>query len=169
MDSTGKIYVANFRETVVADSVTVYSAGSYAVGAPIATISGDNTGLSYPHGVGVDANGNISVLDDNGTVTTYAAGSSGNATPIATLSINSGKDTEATGIAVGRSGKIYVSVTGVVICRRAILPSDESWQGTRLPTRQRRKCKTGCPHQRSRHRPRIAFGSSPWIKTVTSM
>ena len=117
MDSTGKIYVANFQGNGRPDSVTVYSAGSYAVGAPIATISGDNTGLSSPIGVGVDANGNISVLDDNGTVTTYAAGSSGNATPIATLSINSGKNTEATGIAVGRSGKIYVSVTGVVICR----------------------------------------------------
>ncbi|MFZ0680747.1 SBBP repeat-containing protein [Candidatus Binatus sp.] len=118
MDSTGKIYVANFQGNGRPDSVTVYPAGSYAVGAPIATISGANTALSFPRGVGVDANGNISVLNDNGTVTTYAAGSSGNATPIATLSINSGKNTAATGLAVEGSGKIYVSVTGVVICRR---------------------------------------------------
>jgi sugar lactone lactonase YvrE len=119
VDSTGKIYVANLRGNGPADSITIYSAGSYAVGAPIATISGDNTGLSFPVGVGVDANGNISVLNNNGTVTTYAAGSSGNATPVATLSINSGKNTAATGLAVDRSGKIYISVTGVVICRRS--------------------------------------------------
>jgi sugar lactone lactonase YvrE len=118
VDSAGKIYVANVQGISQADSVTVYSAGSYAVGAPIASISGANTALSFPRGVGVDANGNISVLNDNGTVTTYAAGSSGNATPVATLSINSGKNTEATGLAVDRSGEIYVSVTGVLICRR---------------------------------------------------
>jgi sugar lactone lactonase YvrE len=118
VDSRGKIYVANVQRSGHADSVTVYSAGSYAVGAPIATISGASTALFFPRGVGVDANGNISVLNDNGTVTTYAAGSSGNATPVATLSINSGKNTVASGIAVERSGKIYVSVTGIVICRR---------------------------------------------------
>ncbi len=119
VDSTGKIYVANLQGNSPGDSITIYSAGSYAVSAPIATISGDNTGLSFPVGVGVDANGKISVLNNNGTVTTYAAGSSGNATPVATLSINSGKNTAATGLAVDRSGKIYVSLTGVVICRRS--------------------------------------------------
>jgi sugar lactone lactonase YvrE len=117
VDSTSKIYVANVQGNGH-DSVTVYSAGSYAVGAPIATISGENTALSFPLGVGVDANGNISVLNNNGTVTTYAAGSSGNATPVATLSISIGKNTTATGLAVDRSGKIYVSVTGDLICRR---------------------------------------------------
>jgi sugar lactone lactonase YvrE len=117
VDSSGKIYVANTQGISHDDSITVYSAGSYAVGVPMATISGDNTGLSFPIGVGVDASGNISVLNDNSTVTTYAAGSSGNAQPVATLSINSGKNTAASGIAVERSGKIFVSVTGVVICR----------------------------------------------------
>lgn len=119
LDSSGNIYVANVQGIAQADSVTVYSAGSYAVGAPIATISGDDTALSFPRGVGVDANRNISVLNNNGTVTTYAAGSSGNATPVATLSINGGENTAATGIAVERSGKICVSVTGVVICGRS--------------------------------------------------
>lgn len=118
VDSSGKIYVANVQGIAEGDSITIYAAGSYAVGAPIATISGDNTALSFPRGVGVDANGNISVLNDNGTVTTYAAGSSGNTAPVTTLSIRSGKNTAATGLAVERSGKIYVSAAGVVICRR---------------------------------------------------
>ena len=117
VDSNGKIYVANLQGIGHTDSVTVYSAGSYAVGTPIATISGDKTGLSFPNGIGVDANDNIAVLNQNGTVTTYAAGSSGDAAPVATLNINSGKNTAANGIAVERSGKIYVSVAGVVICR----------------------------------------------------
>ena len=44
-------------------SVFVYSAGSHGDAAPLATISGSNTGLMEPCGVALDSAGNIYVAD----------------------------------------------------------------------------------------------------------
>src|SRR5579862_2930480 len=67
VDAGGNIYVTNFAGG--ADnlgSVTVYSAVSLATGPPIATIAGDDTGLDYPSGIGLDSSGNIFVLNSEG-------------------------------------------------------------------------------------------------------
>jgi hypothetical protein len=54
-------------------SVTVYSPGSAGDEKPIATISGPNTGITSPHGISLDANGNIYVLN-LGPVTAFGGG-----------------------------------------------------------------------------------------------
>ena len=64
VDSAGQIYVADDGPGGVGfGSVFVYAAGSNAGTAPIATISGTDTGLVEPKGIALDTNGNIYVTD----------------------------------------------------------------------------------------------------------
>ena len=64
LDSSGNIYVADAGTA----SVTVYAPLGSRTGplnvAPTATISGSNTGLSYPQGIAVDSSGKIYVADE---------------------------------------------------------------------------------------------------------
>jgi sugar lactone lactonase YvrE len=114
VDSSGKIYVANFAGGHGAGSVTVYPAGSNGNVAPIATIAGDDTGLDNPSGIAIDSSGKIYVANRGGgrtsasSITVYAAGSNGNVKPIATIT---GPDTglDDPCIAVDSRGKIYAS------------------------------------------------------------
>ena len=75
LDSDGNIYVANKGN----DSIAVYAAGSSGNVAPLAVISGSDTGLFSPGGIGVDSGGNIYVANSSdssggpaGSVTVYA-------------------------------------------------------------------------------------------------
>ncbi len=112
LDSSGKIYVANFIGGRGTGSVTVYPADSNGNVAPIATIIGADTGLDNPSGIAVDSSGKIYVANRGGgrtsesSITVYAAGSNGNVKPIATIA---GSDTglDDPCIAVDSSGKIY--------------------------------------------------------------
>ncbi len=112
VDSSRKIYVANFHNGDGTGSVTIYPADSHGDAKPIATIIGDDTGLDNPSGIAVDSSGKIYVANRGGgrtnvsSITVYAAGSSGNVTPIATIT---GPDTglDDPCIAVDSSGKIY--------------------------------------------------------------
>src|SRR5208282_4513260 len=114
VDSSGKIYVADdgnpeaFPATPA--NVFVYSAGSNANVAPIATITGSKTGLSFGISIAVDSSGNIYVAESySATVLVYSAGSTGNVAPTAILF---GPNTDLggpIGIAVDSSGKIYVA------------------------------------------------------------
>lgn len=112
VDSSGKIYVANFIGGRGTGSVTVYPAGSNGNVAPIATIIGADTGLDNPSGIAVDSSGKIYVANRGGglssasSITVYAAGSNGNVKPIATIAgPNTALDDPC--IAVDSSGKIY--------------------------------------------------------------
>ena len=125
VDSDGNLYVANAqgnpfaaKKNVEKGSVTVYRAGSNGNVAPIATISGGRTGLSYPLGIALDSSGNIYVTNTytgntrgsppNSSITVYPAGSNGNAAPIAVIAGgNTGLDYPQ-GIALDSSGKLYV-------------------------------------------------------------
>ncbi len=116
VDSSRKIYVANFLDGSGTGSATVYPAGSNGNVAPIATIIGGDTGLDNPSGIAVDSNGRIYAANRGGghtsasSITVYPAGSNGNVKPIATIA---GPDTglDDPCIAVDSSGKIYAGNT----------------------------------------------------------
>jgi sugar lactone lactonase YvrE len=109
LDAGGNIYVANHGSSNgVADTVTVYPAGSNGNVAPIATIGGSQAGLHDPRGIALDANGNIYVANYGAsTVTVYPAGSNGNVAPIATID-----SPGVTGLALDNSGNIFVTNYG---------------------------------------------------------
>jgi sugar lactone lactonase YvrE len=124
VDSDGNTYVANESGGPVVrherndrGKVTVYPAGSDGNIAPIATISGSGTGLSYPIGIALDSNGNIYVANANTantgsnstgpSITVYPAGSHGNAAPIAVIAGgNTGLDYPQA-IALDSAGNLY--------------------------------------------------------------
>jgi len=92
----------------------IYRAGSNGDVPPVATISGDKTGLVTPNGIAVDASGKIYVTNDGSafsrdadSVTVYPANAQGNIAPIATISSDGIRDPR--GIAVNSAGKIYVT------------------------------------------------------------
>ncbi len=116
LDSAGKIYVANSYggPDFPNGSLSIFAPGSYATTAPASVIMGDNTGLNYPQKLAVDAGGNISALNIDGTITEYPAGSTGNVTPSETINLSDNID--AVGIARGADGALYVANQGGVQC-----------------------------------------------------
>ncbi len=119
VDAIGKIYLANsLGGPSESGSVNIYASGSYATGLPIATIAGDNTGLSNPYAIGVNSIGDIAVLNQGNAITVYPAGSSGDVSPGATVNIDSGGMSSSTGIAVGSHGNLYVANQGGENCNR---------------------------------------------------
>jgi len=114
VDATGRIYVANIFDGH-SDSVTIYAAGATGNTAPIATISGPDTGLGYAWDIAVDAAGRIYVTNviggdvfSHNWITIYSAGATGNVAPIATL----GGVNHPRGIAVDAAGTVYVASPG---------------------------------------------------------
>jgi 6-phosphogluconolactonase (cycloisomerase 2 family) len=119
-DSDGTLYVTNSG----ANSVTVYAPG--AVGAPglpsanvapLRTLSGANTQLSFPHGVSLDVSHTLYVVNQGtGSVTVYAPGAGGapgsaaaNVAPLRTLSGASTQLVLPVGLAMDVYGTLYVS------------------------------------------------------------
>jgi sugar lactone lactonase YvrE len=119
VDSAGNIYVVdNSGGAVEQGSIDIYPAGSYAIGAPVATISGDDTGLFYPFGIALDSSDNISVLNSLNTITVYAAGSVGDVAPTASLNVNRSGKNSTTGVALDPGGNLYVANEGVSYCNK---------------------------------------------------
>src|SRR3989442_13272946 len=81
-DAAGNLYVVNSWSSSGSTSITVYAAGASGNATPSATITGNNTGLSGPHGIALDAAGRLYVAN-GGTNTNkdHAAGETGNASP----------------------------------------------------------------------------------------
>lgn len=115
--SNDRIYVAN--ASYPTGSVTVYGKRADGNVAPVATISGSNTGLVQPEGIAVDDDGKLYVSDifgspgrsvggpsQQGVVFVFAAKANGNVKPVAT--IHDGLN-YPNGVAFDRSGNLYVA------------------------------------------------------------
>jgi hypothetical protein len=90
LDGNGNIYEA-IPDTPGSDNgpggIEEYAAGSEVGTAPLAAISGSNTGLAEDISVAIDSRGNIYAAgNEDGSITEYAPGSDGDVPPIATLS-----------------------------------------------------------------------------------
>ncbi|MGD0671357.1 MAG: choice-of-anchor D domain-containing protein [Candidatus Binatus sp.] len=112
LDSSADIYVADEGDGGCdgTASVLVYSAGSTGDAVPMATISGEATGLCGPAGIALDFTGNIYVVDERAaSVFVYSAGSSGDTPPIATISGGSTGLRCPVGITLDSSSNIYVT------------------------------------------------------------
>jgi hypothetical protein len=113
LDSSSNIYVTDEGAT----SVFVYPPVGLSTGplneAPTATISGSNTGLSFPEGITLDSSDNIYVADEDGSVFVYpplgSSTGSLNEAPTATISgTNTGLHSPI-GVALDSSKNIYVA------------------------------------------------------------
>ncbi len=127
LDSQGNIYVANNlgrpvvpHESYDRGKVTIYPAGSYGNVAPIATISGAETGLAYPIGIALDSGGNIYVsnlytantssdLKYDASITVYPAGSNGDEPPTAVIAGDNTGLSYSPGIALDSSRNLYAA------------------------------------------------------------
>jgi hypothetical protein len=89
-------------------SITVFALDATGNAAPIRTISGANTGLKIPIGIGVDSQGSVYVANrGGGTVTVYSGLASGNVAPVRTLTSTGMLSPQ--GIAVAPGDDVFVS------------------------------------------------------------
>ena len=106
LDARGNIYLANAGRPGFPAGIRVFSAGSNGNVAPIATISGSNTGLygRTLRGIALDSEENIYITSDHSTqssIAVFAPGSNGNVKPIAVIDGDNTGLSVAIGIAVG--------------------------------------------------------------------
>jgi hypothetical protein len=121
VDAATKIYTANpFAQTNAPPSITVWANPTGTVtGAPLAEITGSNTGLDAPFGVALDAGGKIYAANisqnSSPSITVYAANPSGtlNVAPLAKIAGSNTGLNAPTSVEVDSSGLIYVGNSGV--------------------------------------------------------
>lgn len=122
LDHSGNIYVANFgpQNELFPGSIIVIPVASVTSGGgevtPVLTITGENTGLSGPLGIALDAGGNIYATNegsiDNGVVVYPPLGNSAGVideAPASTLGISLTGLIAPRGIALDSSANIYVA------------------------------------------------------------
>jgi len=129
VNSKGYLFVANaFSGPSTFGSITVFPPLTVSSGlpneAPISTITGSDTGLSFPLGIAFDSKGNIYVMNSGKeeglggppSVTVYSeaevANGGGNVTPLATITGANTEITRPTGIALDSADEVYVVNAG---------------------------------------------------------
>lgn len=92
-------------------AITVYAGGANGNVAPIQTINGSSTGLSFPVGIAVDGSDNIYVYNWGAApvITVYAAGANGNAAPTQTIAGSHTTLYHAGGLALDANGGIHAA------------------------------------------------------------
>jgi len=110
IDSSNKMYVTN--ET--GKEVLIFAAGASGNTAPVATITGSNTGFStYIEGIAVDSSANVYVADySNSRIAIWSAGTTGNVAPTSTISGAATGLSNPRGLMIDPSGNIYVTNNG---------------------------------------------------------
>ncbi len=105
----------------VGGDVAVFAAGGNGAPNPTATITGPDTGLTYPTGVALDASGNIYVANagsssgGSDSVFVFPPGSNGDAVPSATITGSATGLAFPAAITLDSAGNIYVANQGSVI------------------------------------------------------
>jgi hypothetical protein len=102
-------YVTNFNYGSRLGFVTVYAPSANGNAAPIRTISGSNTQLTYPNGPELDASGELYVADRIGAVEVYANGANGNVAPIRRIAGGNTRLDIPFDVAVDGAGELYVA------------------------------------------------------------
>lgn len=109
------LYVANnscVGSSTGTYAITVYAGGASGNVAPIQTISGSSTGLSFPVGIAVDGSENIYVYNwgaTGPTITVYAGGANGDVAPTQTIAGNHTTLYHAGGLALDANGGIHAA------------------------------------------------------------
>jgi hypothetical protein len=103
------LYVSNYQGGSEAlGEITVYSPDARGDAAPQWSLSGADTGLSYPEGIALDDRGELFVANYNDTVTVYASGAKGDAKPLRTIAGSRTGLSYPVGIAVDGAGDAFV-------------------------------------------------------------
>jgi sugar lactone lactonase YvrE len=106
--------VNTFGESVTSYPLPLIGPATNPNVAPIRTITGSSTGLSFPDGIDIDSSGRIYVANQfDNDITTYAAGANGNAAPVATIA----------GGNTGLAGPGAIAVTPPLSVLTATLPT----------------------------------------------
>ena len=107
--SGSHLYVSNYQGGSEAlGEITVYASDARGDAAPLWTVSGADTALSYPEGIALDDRGELFVANYNDTVTVYASGAKGDAKPVRTLAGTRTGLSYPVGIAVDGAGDAFV-------------------------------------------------------------
>ena len=121
VDSSGKIYVANYGESsdpYIAIYPPVGNQAGIITSGPTAIISGPDTGLNSPSAIALDRSGNLYVANDgggssgSGNIVVYRAGATGDVKPMVSID---GADTGInfpSSVAIDSAGDIYVANCG---------------------------------------------------------
>ena len=107
-DAAGNIYVAGQPAQNNTSEILVYAAGATGSAAPIRTIVGSATGLSYAICLTVDATGLLYVCGNSNTISVFSPTANGNAAPIRVISGSTTLLNNPYRIAVDATGNIYV-------------------------------------------------------------